>query len=491
MTKGKKLFVLSNRLPVSMEKVDSMWKFTMSSGGLVSALTGLKMDFTWIGTIGNDISLSEREELQDLLLKEHSCIPIFVDENTYSSYYDGFSNGALWPLFHYLPQECTFSEDDFLSYQKVNQTFLERLIPLLEDGDQVWIHDYHLFLLPALLREWVAGSNKKGAIKIGFFLHIPFPTSEIYRYLPQRREILLGMLGCDLLGFQTYDYARHFISSCNRLLSLKSDPSSIALSDRTVKIRCFPIGITPEKWLDALLIPLHSSDAKSDSSQPNDQQLNNQQQQIQERIKSLKEEFGGLKIILGVDRLDYIKGLTFKLHSFNKLLKDNPSLVGKVVLLQIAIPSRQTVKEYRDLRSVINELIGRINGRFGSPSYTPIHYIFQSLPFEELISLYRVADVLVISSMRDGMNLVSMEYVVCQKNQGGVLVISEFCGCSPSMHGAIIHNPWSIDDLSSAMLKALEMDILKAKHAQRTLESYVTKYTAKKWGESFIKELCD
>lgn len=317
-------------------------------------------------------------------------------------------------------------------------------------------------LLPSMLKELVIGTS----IKIGWFLHTPFPSSEIYRILPVRREVLHGILQCDLLGFHTYDYARHFLSSCTRILGLSTVPNGVEFEGRLINVGIFPIGIDPEKF---------SLELKKET--------------IQDRIQSLKDRFGDTKIVVSVDRLDYIKGLPQKLHALDIFLEKHPEFQGKVILIQVAVPSRTDVEEYQNLRSTVNELVGRINGKYGTVDFTPIHFMNKSVNFQELVALYAVADACLVSSTRDGMNLVSYEYIVCQQKNHGVLILSEFAGAAQSLNGSIIVNPWNTEELANALHDALTMSEEQRKTNHQKLYRYCTKFTASYWGQSFVKEL--
>ncbi|KAI7516558.1 glycosyl transferase, partial [Hortaea werneckii] len=276
--------------------------------------------------------------------------------------------------------------------------------------------------------------NPPQNVKFGFFLHTPFPSSEIYRILPVRNEILEGVLHCDLIGFHTYDYARHFLSSCARILGLPTTPNGIEFLGKLVAVGAFPIGIDPEKFVQGL---------KKDS--------------VQRRIQTLQSKFEGQKIIVGVDRLDYIKGVPQKLHALEVFLTEHPEWIGKVVLVQVAVPSRQDVEEYQNLRAVVNELVGRINGKFGTIEFQPIHFLHKSVSFDELIALYAVSDVCLVSSTRDGMNLVSFEYIACQEQRHGCMILSEFAGAAQSLNGSIVVNPWNTEELADAIHDSVTM----------------------------------
>jgi len=461
----QRLVVVSNRLPVTLSRNgEGKWECKMSSGGLVSALSGLKkeMIFTWIGWPGVQIPEEEVDDVKKMLREEHSCYPVFIDDDVADKHYNGFSNSILWPLFHYLPGDINFKDQEWEAYQIANNAFAEALAEIAKPGDSIWIHDYHLMLLPRLLRSKLNFDN----VEIGFFLHTPFPSSEIYRILPVRREVLLGLLQCDLIGFHTYDYARHFLSSCTRILGLSTMPNGLEYEGRFVSAGTFPIGIEPEKFAKELTKP-----------------------GVKARIAELKDKFKGKKIIIGVDRLDYIKGVPQKLHALEIFLTKHPEYQGEVVLIQIAVPTRTDVEEYQQLRSNVHELVGRINGLYGTPDFMPIHFVYKSVNFSELSALYAVADVALITSTRDGMNLVSYEYIACQQENHGVLVLSEFTGAAQSLNGAIIINPWNTEELAEAIHESLSMPMSDRIANQQKLYRYITKYTAAHWGVSFVKEL--
>lgn len=300
-----------------------------------------------------------------------------------------------------------------------------------------------------------AEANGKPGVKIGFFLHTPFPSSEIYRILPVRREILLGVLQCDLIGFHTYDYARHFLSSCTRILGLPTMPNGVNFEGRYAHVGTFPIGIEPMQFVEGL-----------------------QRDTVKTRLSQLEKRFDGIKVIIGVDRLDYIKGVPQKLHAMEIFLEQHPEMIGKVVLVQLAIPSRQDVEEYQNLRSMVNELVGRINGQFGTVEWVPIHFMHTSVPFEELTAMYALSDACLVTSTRDGMNLVSFyikllsrhsadrcstmqvayEYISCQREKNGVMILSEFAGAAQSLNGSVIMNPWDVQSTADAIHAAVTMD---------------------------------
>ncbi|KAL5486141.1 TPS1 [Sanghuangporus weigelae] len=492
----QKLIVVSNRLPVTISK-DSKgeYHFKMSSGGLVSALSGCKktMTFTWIGWTGINIPEKDRPLVDRRLMEEYSCQAVYLDDELADRHYNGFSNSILWPLFHYHPGEMNFDEENWLAYRQANLKFAEAVRSQLRSGDMVWVQDYHLMLLPMLLRNIIENVDKKGNltrrelnritegmgaeldvprsnlltdVKIGYFLHTPFPSSEIYRILPVRREILLGVLYCDLIGFHTYDYARHFLSSCTRILGLPTMPNGVEFEGRLVHVGTFPIGIEPSNFIDNL-----------------------ERESVKRRLTELENRFNGVKVIVGVDRLDYIKGVPQKLHALELFLTQHPEWIGKVVLVQLAVPSRQDVEEYQNLRSTVNELVGRINGRFGTVEFMPIHFMHKSLPFDELCALYALSDVCLVSSTRDGMNLVSYEYIACQQKRHGAMILSEFAGAAQSLNGSIVVNPWDPQQVADAIYEAVTMDAETRAENQRKLFKYISKYSASFWGSSFVGEM--
>lgn len=462
-----RLLLVSNRLPITIKRSDEgKYDMSMSSGGLVSGLSGLAKTttFQWYGWPGLEVPENETQTLNDQLKQEYNAVPVMLDDELADRHYNGFSNAIMWPLFHYHPGEITFDVSAWDAYTEANLLFAKAVAKDVQDNDMIWVHDYHLMLMPAMLREEL-GNTKKN-VKIGFFLHTPFPSSEIYRILPVRNEILIGVLSCDLIGFHTYDYARHFLSSCSRILGLATTPNGVEFRGKVVTVGAFPIGIDPEKFDEGLQKP-----------------------KVQERIAALEKKFQGVKLIVGVDRLDYIKGVPQKLHALEVFLTEHPEWIGKVVLVQVAVPSRQDVEEYQNLRAVVNELVGRINGKFGTIEFMPIHFMHKSVSFDELIALYSVSDVCLVSSTRDGMNLVSYEYIATQEKRHGVMILSEFTGAAQSLNGSLIVNPWNTEELADAIHDAVTMGDEQRSLNYQKLSKYVRKYTSAWWGESFVTEL--
>ncbi|XAR68195.1 Alpha,alpha-trehalose-phosphate synthase (UDP-forming) [Bertholletia excelsa] len=468
----QRLLVVANRLPVSaVRRGEESWSLEISAGGLVSALLGVKaFEARWIGWAGVNVPDDAGQRALTKALAEKRCIPVFLDEEIVHQYYNGYCNNILWPLFHYLglPQEDRLAttrsfQSQFDAYKKANQMFADVVNQHYLDGDVVWCHDYHLMFLPKCLKTY----NSK--MKVGWFLHTPFPSSEIHRTLPSRAELLRAVLAADLVGFHTYDYARHFISACTRILGLEGTPEGVEDQGRLTRVAAFPIGIDSDRFISALKVT-----------------------QVQEHIKELQERFSGVKVMLGVDRLDMIKGIPQKILAFEKFLEENPNWREKVVLLQIAVPTRTDVPEYQKLTSQVHEIVGRINGRFGTLNTVPIHHLDRSLDFHALCALYAVTDVALVTSLRDGMNLVSYEFVACQDTKKGVLILSEFAGAAQSLGaGAILVNPWNITEVASSIADALNMPAEEREKRHGHNFRHVTNHTAQEWAETFVSELND
>ncbi|GAV82226.1 Glyco_transf_20 domain-containing protein/Trehalose_PPase domain-containing protein [Cephalotus follicularis] len=468
----QRLLVVANRLPVSaVRQGHESWNLEISAGGLVSALLGVKeFDTRWIGWAGVNVPDVIGQRTLTEALAEKRCIPVFLDEEIVNQYYNGYCNNILWPLFHYLglPQEDRLAttrsfQSQFAAYKKANQMFADVVNKNYEEGDVVWCHDYHLMFLPQCLKEY---NNK---MKVGWFLHTPFPSSEIHRTLPSRSELLRSVLAADLVGFHTYDYARHFVSACTRILGLEGTPEGVEDQGRLTRVAAFPIGIDSDRFIRALELS-----------------------QVQDHIKEFKERFAGRKVMLGVDRLDMIKGIPQKILAFEKFLEENPTWRDKVVLLQIAVPTRTDVPEYQKLTSQVHEIVGRINGRFGTLTAVPIHHLDRSLDFHALCALYAITDVALVTSLRDGMNLVSYEFVACQASKKGVLILSEFAGAAQSLGaGAILVNPWNITEVAASIGYALNMPANEREKRHYHNFMHVTTHTSQEWAATFVSELND
>ncbi|KAK3198524.1 hypothetical protein Dsin_021939 [Dipteronia sinensis] len=468
----QRLLVVANRLPVSaVRRGEESWSLEISAGGLVSALLGVKeFEARWIGWAGVNVPDVRGQEALTKALAEKRCIPVFLDEDIVHQYYNGYCNNILWPLFHYLglPQEDRLAttrsfQSQFAAYIKANQMFADVVNQHYKEGDVVWCHDYHLMFLPKCLKEY------NSEMKVGWFLHTPFPSSEIHRTLPSRSDLLRAVLAADLVGFHTYDYARHFVSACTRILGYEGTPDGVENQGRLTRVAAFPIGIDSDRFIRALEVT-----------------------EVQNHIRELKDTFAGRKVMLGVDRLDMIKGIPQKILAFEKFLEENPDWRDKVVLLQIAVPTRTDVPEYQKLTSQVHEIVGRINGRFGTLTTVPIHHLDRSLDFQALCALYAVTDVALVTSLRDGMNLVSYEFVACQDSKKGVLILSEFAGAAQSLGaGAILVNPWNITEVAASIGRALNMSPEEREKRHRHNFAHVTTHTAQEWAETFVSELND
>ncbi|CAK0785345.1 Trehalose-6-P synthase/phosphatase complex synthase subunit [Coccomyxa viridis] len=468
----QRLIVVANRLPVSaVRERDGSWSLQVSAGGLVSALMGVSNFKTcWIGWPGVYVPEGpERDALTAALAKE-CYVPVYLDPKIVDLHYNGFCNSVLWQLFHYVPlnmdsklSETRTLQFQWAAHQSANQRFADVVLRNYSAGDVVWVQDYHLMLLPAMLK------NRAPKMKVGWFLHTPFPSSEIYRTLPVREEVLRAVLKADLIGFHTYDYARHFVSACTRILGLEGTPEGVEDNGSLTRVAAFPIGIDPERFARAL-------------EKPN----------VKAHIAQLLNRYAGRKVMLGVDRLDMIKGIPQKLLAFEKFLEEHPQWRDKVLLVQIAVPSRTDVPEYQRLRSMVHEIVGRINGHYGTLTHVPIHHLDRQLAFHELCALYAVTDIALVTSLRDGMNLVSYEYVACQSDNAGVLVLSEFAGAAQSLGaGAILVNPWNITDMAAAIEDALTMSDQERRERHRQNYMHVTIHTSQTWADTFISELND
>uniref|UniRef100_A0A8R7P0W6 alpha,alpha-trehalose-phosphate synthase (UDP-forming) n=1 Tax=Triticum urartu TaxID=4572 RepID=A0A8R7P0W6_TRIUA len=467
---GGRILIVANRLPVTAKRDPvKKWEFPSSSGGLVSALQGVKdEELMFVGWPGVSVTDDDDQTFIKNELFKKRCVPVFLNEELMDQYYSGYCNNILWPLFHYLglPQGHKVNKTkDFKSqlkaYTEANQMFADTVCGISKEGDIIWCHDYHLMLLPKLLKQF--NTN----MKVGWFLHTPFPSSEVYQALPNRKELLQAVLEADLVGFHTYEYARHFVSACTSLLGLEGRLGGIEFKERIVKVDAFPIGIDAQHFKESL-----DRDA------------------VKVKITDFESVFAGRKVMLGVDRLDMIKGLLQKLLAYEKFLEENKGWESEVVLVQIAVPTRTDVPEYQELKSQVHEMVGRVNGKFGTFKTYPIIYLDQTVEFEALCALYAITDVALITSLRDGMNLVSYEYVACQESNKGVLILSEFAGAAQSLGaGAIIVNPWNIAEVANAIKCALDMPSGERERRHRHNYEIVSAHTAQDWAENYVWEL--
>lgn len=465
-----KTIIVSNRLPLQVSIQGDILEISQSVGGLATGMKSVHAEGNglWLGWSGipeNDLTEALSKKVQEKI-KKVKCVSVPLTSEDIEDYYEGFSNRALWPLFHYFMEYTNFEQKEWEAYKRVNEKFAEVVINNLEDGDTVWVHDYQLLLLPQLIK------NKKPNTIIGFFLHIPFPSYEIFRTFPWRKEILKGMLGSDLLGFHTYDYERHFLSSVKRILRLDVNFNEINYHDRIIRVDSFPMGIDYNKFYNAAV--QHHSNLKGKT-------------ELKKRLEAHTTE--GKKLILSIDRMDYTKGIPNRIKAFEYFLDTFPEFKEKVRLVMLAVPSRSNVPQYQKLKRETDELVGRINGKFATVSWTPIWYFYRSLPFDDLIDLYISSDVALITPIRDGMNLVAKEYVATRINGKGVLILSEMAGASKEMNEALQINPNSFEDFASNLKLALTMPENEQVARIKFLQKRLKRYDVEKWAQEFLKSL--
>ena len=468
-----KIHIVSNRLPLSIKKEEEGFNLSPSIGGLATGMRSIYKEYggKWIGWPGlaeDDLSKDDIQEIDKKLVYE-DCVAVHLDKEEINLYYEGFSNNVIWPLFHYFAQFIDYNPAYWEAYKKVNQKFAQKALEIIDDGDTVWIHDYQLLLVPEMIK------SVKPNVTIGFFLHIPFPSFEVFRILPWRNELIKGMLGADLIGFHTYDYERHFFSSVRRLLGYEISFNEIHLEDRIILADAFPMGIDYSKFEDRAKEIAHKT-----------------LQERSELHRELEKYFlvsPDRKLILSIDRLDYTKGIPNRLHAFESFLNKYPEFINRVSLIMLVVPSRDEVEQYKLLKSEVDELVGRINGQFGGVNYTPVWYFYRSLPFDNLIELYSTSDVALITPVRDGMNLVAKEYIASRVNQSGVLIISEMAGAVKEMGEAIIINPNNEAEIAESIYQALTMSLDEQRRRMKYLQDRIRRYDVFKWSGEFIKGL--
>jgi trehalose 6-phosphate synthase/phosphatase len=416
----------------------------------------------WIGWPGESAGIGDpkREEILERWKTVDGLVPVDLPPEIANHFYEGYSNQTLWPLFHHFPSRLTFDPKGWEAYRTANLLFRDAVLREYREGDLLWVHDYQLMLLPGLLRE----ALPKAAI--GFFLHIPFPSPEVFRILPEREDLLKALLGSDMVAFQTYSHLQNFRNCLRRVLGTESRLDEVETGGRTVRIDAMPIGIAPDEFTKVLKTA-----------------------EGRRRQQELRERYQGRQLLLGVDRMDYTKGIPQRLRSFRRLLERNPDLHGKVVLLQVAVPSRERILSFEALRRQVNELVGEINGQFATPSWTPVVYIRRGITRAELAALYTVADVAWVSPLRDGMNLVAKEYVACNTHADGVLVLSEFAGAAEEMGEAIQVNPNDEDRTAAAVETALKLDLPERRRRMTALRDRVRSNNVFAWSEAFLAAL--
>ncbi|CAN5406708.1 bifunctional alpha,alpha-trehalose-phosphate synthase (UDP-forming)/trehalose-phosphatase [soil metagenome] len=452
------LFNVSNRLPVTVGET-----IEKSSGGLVAALEGLsseQFDLKWIGWPGSAMPSERQPEVERLLVEEHGCIPIFLSEEEAAGHYEGFSNSSVWPLLHYMPNYMRYDPVWWTQYRDANQRFADKVLEIAQPEDLVWVHDYQLMLVPAMLHEAMP------ELRIGFFLHTPFPSFETFRCHPKRTELVAGMLGADLVGFHTFGYMRHFRSTVLRLLAIESEISLIRTeSGHRVVLGVFPIGINAKKFEETLDSPAFA-----------------------QRLTEMRAADAGKQIVLSVERMDYTKGILHRIEAIERFLEELEDR-DAIKFIFVSVPSREGVEEYQELRAEVEARIGRINGSYATLRSSPIRFIHDSVEFTDLCALYACSDIGLVTPLIDGMNLVAKEYVACQREHAGVLILSEFAGAAGELFNAVIVNPYDAQGVAEALREALALPVEERVARSKPMRERVMKYDAQHWARSFIDQL--
>lgn len=466
-----RLLVVSNRLPITVSETPDGFSLQSSMGGLVSGLSAYldslrgssleEAEYVWVGWPGLTVDGSRQEKLAQAI-GPHRAYPVFLAEHEMDQFYHGFCNKIVWPLFHYFPTYAQYRGEYWDRYRAVNQIFADTVLRVLRPGDVLWIHDYHLMLLPGLLRQ------ARPDLRIGFFLHIPFPSYEILRLMPRpwRCALLEGLLGADLIGFHTEDYRDYFLRSVTQDLGIPEERGDLTVEGRPVRAAAFPMGIDFQKYSLAASAPA-----------------------VQQRRTGLSEAWGGQKSILSVDRLDYSKGIAHRLQAFELFLEQNPKWQGKVSLLLVVVPSRIGVEHYQRMKREIDELVGAINGRFGDLHWTPIVYQYRYLPFQELVALYAACDVALITPLRDGMNLVAKEYLAARTDGRGVLILSEMAGAAQELREALLINPNDRGEIAGALAEAITMPEQEQVRRNEPMRARLAQNDVLRWARSFLESL--
>ena len=457
-----RLIIIANRLPVKLTHSEGTYVSKRSEGGLATGLASLsgKIETHWIGWPGTCVDSKEDRDVVTELLAQNHFHPVYLTSEQIEYYYEGYCNNIIWPLCHYFFSFIQYDVKTWKSYRDTNRLFFETALPLLRPDDHVWIQDYHLMLLPQMLREALPN------LCIGYFHHIPFPSFELFRVLPERAEILRGLLGADLIGFHTHDYMRHFISAAYRVLGADCDLDEIRCNGRLSQVNAFPMGINFRQFHEAALrTPVHAL------------------------AELFRKKYGALKLILSVDRLDYSKGVLHRLKGFALALETRPEMRGQVSLIMLVVPSRATVPEYAELKKKIDEMIGALNGRYATLNWTPVHYYYRSFTQDRLLALYHVADIALVTPLRDGMNLVAKEYVAAKRDKPGVLILSERAGAAIELTDALLVNPNSAEEISEAIATAVAMPVNEQMERLRHMQSLIAHQNVDKWATDYLEAL--
>ncbi len=460
-----KILLVSNRLSTSVSIDADGPHFSPSMGGLATGLSSLHQqeNSLWVGWTGvpsEGLSAEMNQVISDRLRQEHKSVAVALREDEIEQFYFGFCNNIVWPLFHYFPTYADYSEELWHAYRSVNEKYFDRVLEVAEEDDFIWVHDYQLMLLPQMLKRALPTA------RIGFFLHIPFPSYEVFRLLPWREQILDGILGSDLVGFHTYDYARHFLSAVRRILGAEHQMANVKYANRMIKVDAFPMGIDYQKYASAREKPA-----------------------VQQEIENIRRELDGQKIILSVDRLDYSKGIPMRIRAYRLFLQQNPVYQGKVTMILIVAPSRTAVPHYQELKREIDELVSITNGTLGQIGWTPISYFYRPFPFDQLTAAYTQADVLLVTPLRDGMNLIAKEYVAARKDYRGAIVLSETAGAARELGEAITINPNNEPQIAAAIREALEMPLEEQEQKNRLMHERLELYDIHYWAGDFMDKL--
>lgn len=468
---NKRLFIVSNRLPVNITVEDETISVKPGSGGLVTALEsyltkqkGSEDQFAetyWVGVPGCNKSAWKKAE-SELSSTNYEYVPVFMNKNTYELYYNGFANSLVWPLFHYIPSFAEYNTEHYASYIQANQIFSEAIIKFARPGDQIWIHDYHLMPLASMIRDAIPG------ITIGFFLHIPFPSYELFRMIPRQwqNDLLKGMLGADLIGFHTIDYTQHFLQCIQMILGIENDMHLIRYNNRLIKADVFPVGVDYDKFHGSYDNP-----------------------KVAETRNNLLRNFEGKKIIFSVDRLDYTKGVSNRLEGYAQFLQKYPQYQEKVVFIMVVVPSREYILKYAERKKMIDEMIGSINSRLGTIQWQPVIYQYTSVEFEEMVGMYTACDLALITPLRDGMNLVAKEFAASRRDKRGVLLLSEMAGAARELTSAVMINPNDIHEIADKILLALEMPESEQQERMDIMQNRIKQYNVNTWAGDFLKQV--
>ncbi len=466
-SKYKRIVIVAYRLPFRVVKKKQGYSLIQNSGGLVSAILSLsqklgsessdQIRLVWIGMGDKKLEFAKTP-------KEFKLYPVTIPPRINEKYYGGFCNNTIWPLFHYFPSRTSYDPEDFEAYTSANNLFFKKVKEVIQPGDFVWVHDYQLFLLPQMIRKHFP------EVALSFFLHIPFPSYELFRLLHRnwRNAILSGITGADVTGFHTNDYTQHFLKSVKRTLGYKVEQNNITVEGRLCKADTFPIGIDFTKFREACYSPkvIHHKDR-------------------------LRKILAGSKLVFSIDRLDYSKGFLNRLHAYELFLEKYPGWHYKVVFNMIVIPSRDTIEDYLVMKKEIEALVGKINGKFSTLKWRPVIYQYRSVNFQELVAIYNISNVGLLTPIRDGMNLVAKEFIACQTENSGMLVLSEMAGAASELNEAILINPTDMGEIADAIDQALRMSDTEKKLRIEKMQARLSRYDVFRWASDFFQSVAD